>query len=237
MLINHRRALRVSIALLVGLAFMLIAVGRHPLTDAPTTTLAFVGEFDSTMNSWMEGIRNVVLSGVFRFLNILGGGIVTIPLRIVVTVLLLVRRRFLAFWAFVLTWAASELLLTWLKIFFHRGRPPLPLVEVVGHSFPSGHAVAGAALAVALVLVAFRPGPTRVKWERIAIVFAFVMAFSRVYLSAHWFSDVVAGVLLGAGIALGSAALVTEVDTLLVRRGVLHAPPEPPGDPLDPALP
>ena len=237
MLINHRRALRVSIALLVGLVFMLMAVGRHAPTDAPTTTLAFVGNFDSSVYSWMDDIRNVVLSVLFRFLNILGGGIVTIPLRILVSAYLLIRRRLLAFWAFVLTWAASELLLTWLKIFFHRGRPPDPLVDVVGFSFPSGHAVAGAALAVALVLVAFRPGPTRLKWERIAIGFAFVMAFSRVYLSAHWFSDVVAGVLLGAGIALGSAALVTEIDSVLVRRGVVHAPPEPPGDPLDPALP
>ena len=97
---------------------------------------------------------------MFRFLNVVGAGIVTIPLRIVVSVYLLVRRRFLAFWAFVLTWAASELLLTWLKAFFHRGRPPDPLVEIVGYSFPSGHAVAGAALAVALVLVAFPPGPS-----------------------------------------------------------------------------
>jgi membrane-associated phospholipid phosphatase len=236
-LINHRRALRVSIVLLVALIFMLIAVGRHPAVEAPKTTFPFVGNFDQTMDTWMDSIRNVVLSGAFRLLNILGGGIVTIPLRILVSVYLLIRRRFLAFWAFVLTWAASELLLTWLKIFFHRGRPRAPLVDVIGFSFPSGHAVAGAALAVALVLVAFSPGPKRLKWERIAVGFAFGMAFSRVYLSAHWFSDVVAGVLLGTGIALGAAALVTEIDTVLVRRGIVEPPPMPPGDPLDPALP
>lgn len=216
---------------------MLIAVGRHPYDDAPTTTLAFIGNFDHSMYTWMDDIRNVVLTGLFRVLSVVGGGLVTIPLRIGVSVWLLIRRRFLAFWAFVLTWAASELFLTWLKIYFHRGRPPHPLVETVGNSFPSGHAVAGSALAVALVLVAFPPGPRRRKWELIAVGFAFVMAFSRVYLSAHWFSDVVAGVLLGAGIAIGSAALVIEIDALMVRRGMIEAPPEPPGDPLDPVLP
>ena len=85
--------------------------------------------------------------------------------------------------------------------------------------------------------MAFDPGPRRRKWELIAVGFSFVMAFSRVYLSAHWFSDVVAGVLLGAGIAIGSAALVIEIDAMLVRRGVIKPPPEPPGDPLDPVLP
>jgi membrane-associated phospholipid phosphatase len=237
MLTNHRRALRFALGLLFALAFILFAVGRHPEAEAPRTTLAFVGNFDESMYRWMDDIRTPPLTEVFRALNVLGGGLVTIPLRAGVSVFLLVRKRFLAFFAFVLTWALSEALLTWLKIFFHRGRPLDGLVDTVGYSFPSGHAVAGAALAVALVLVAFPPGPRRRKWELIAVGFAFLMAFSRVYLYAHWFSDVVAGVLLGAGIAIGSAALVIEVDALLVRRGLVKPPPEPPGDPLDPTLP
>jgi membrane-associated phospholipid phosphatase len=236
MLTNHRRALAGSFALLCALVFMLFAVGRHPPFEAPRTTLAFIGHFDDSMYRWMDDIRNVVLTDLFRFLNVLGGGTVTIPLRAGVSLYLLIRRRFLAFWAFVMTWAGSEIILTWLKTYFHRGRPPTPLVAITGFSFPSGHATAGAAIAVALVLVAFPPGPRRRKWELIAIGFAFVMAFSRVYLLAHWFSDVVAGVLLGAGIALGSAALVTEIDNMLVKRKVIEPPAVPPGDPLDPRL-
>jgi undecaprenyl-diphosphatase len=80
--------------------------------------------------------------------------------------------------------------------------------------------VAGAAVAVALVL-AFFPAGERRKWEWAAAGFAFVMGFSRVYLNAHWFSDVVAGVLLGSGIAIGAAVLVTEIrDVALRRQGV-----------------
>jgi undecaprenyl-diphosphatase len=236
MLTDHRRAFRFSLGLLVGLVFMLVAVGRHPEELAPLTTLPFIGEFDATVERWVDDVRFGVLTGFFTFLSIVGGGLVTIPLRILVAAWLLFRRRWVALSTFVLVWVASEALLTWLKIFFHRGRPPGALVETNGFSFPSGHAVAGAALAVALVLVFFPPGPRRRKWELLAIAFTFVMALSRVYLSAHWFSDVVTGVLLGTGIALGSAALVTEVTNGLSARGVIPRPETPPGDPLDPRL-
>lgn len=236
MLTDHRRAFRFSLGLFACLAFMLVAVGRHPEELAPLTTVSFIGEFDGTVERWADDVRVGVLTEFFTFLSIVGGGLVTIPLRIVVTTWLLFRRRWVAFSTFVLAWVASEALLTWLKIFFHRGRPPDSLVETNGFSFPSGHAVAGAALAVSLVLVSFPPGQRRRKWELLAVGFTFVMALSRVYLSAHWFSDVVTGVLLGAGIAIGSAALVTEVTNALSARGVIPRPPTPPGDPLDPRL-
>ena len=62
------------------------------------------------------------------------------------------------------------------------------------------------------------PGSRRRGWEFAAAGFAFVMALSRVYLNAHWFSDVVAGVLVGASVALGTAGLVTEIRDVWVRR-------------------
>lgn len=236
MLTNHRRAFRFSFGLLVTVVFLLVAVGRHAEHEAPLTNLAFIGEFDGMVLRWTDDVRNGLFTAICTVLSVIGGGLVTIPLRFAVSAWLLFRRRFVAFSAFVLTWVASEALLTWLKIFFHRGRPPGSLVTTSGFSFPSGHAVAGAALAVALVLVAFPPGPERRKWERVAMAFTFVMALSRVYLAAHWFSDVVTGVVLGAGIAIGSAALVTEVTNALSARGVIKRPETPPGDPLDPRL-
>jgi membrane-associated phospholipid phosphatase len=217
-LTNHRRAIGWSVVLLGAMIFVFAAVGRHPPMLAPKTTLPLVGEFDLSVFHWMDDARNGVLTLLARFLNVLGGGMVTIPLRIVVTVWLAFRRRWCAFATWVITWAAAELILTGTKTFFHRGRPPLPLVDVVGFSFPSGHAVAGTATAVALVLVLLPPGPARRRWELAAIAFAFVMALSRVYLNAHWFSDVVAGVLLGAGVALGTAGVVTEIRDVALRR-------------------
>jgi membrane-associated phospholipid phosphatase len=220
MFADHRRVLWYALALLASLGFVLVAVGRHPPVLAPLTSLPIVGRFDQQMYDAVDHIRVTPLTWLFRFLNVVGGGLVTIPIRAIASIYLLARRWWRRAAGFIVTWAVSELVLTWLKVWFHRGRPLGGLVDIVGYSFPSGHATAGAATAVALVLAFFTAGPTRRKWEWIAVAFAFVMAFSRVYLHAHWFSDVVAGVLLGSGIALGTFALANEIATLALGRPV-----------------
>ena len=226
MLADHRRAFGWSAVLLAGCIASLFMVGRHPPELAPLTTVPFVGRFDASVYHWVDDIRNTPLTWLCRALNVLGGGLVTIPLRIAVTAYLLVRRRWLRAGAFATTWAVSEIALSWLKGFFHRGRPPYPLVAVNGFSFPSGHAVAGAATAVALVLALLPAGERRRRWEWLAIGFAFVMAMSRVYLAAHWFSDVVAGTLLGSGIAIFVAATATELRDVVLGRAASSKEPE-----------
>jgi membrane-associated phospholipid phosphatase len=227
MLADHRRALAWSALLLAGCVASFFAVGRHPPELAPVTTLPAIGRFDASVYHWVDDIRNAPLTWFCRALSVVGSGIVTIPLRIAITAYLVLRRWWLRATAFASTWAVSELALTWLKSFFHRGRPPLPLVDTAGtYSFPSGHAVAGAAVGVALVLALLPAGRRRRHWEWLAIAFAFVMALSRVYLAAHWFSDTVAGTMLGAGIAIFVAASATEIRDLVYRAEGEPVPPD-----------
>jgi membrane-associated phospholipid phosphatase len=232
--LDHRRAFGWSLLLLGICIASLFVVGRHPPEAAPRTTVSFVGHFDTTVNTWMDDIRDSALTWISRSLDRIGGGIVTIPLRIAAVLLLVFRRRWRYAVAFVLTWAGSEIALTSLKAWFHRGRPPGTLVVTSGYSFPSGHAVAAAATAVALVLAFLPSGQRRRRWEVLAVTFVFVMACSRVYLSAHWLSDVVVGTLLGAGIAVLMAAGVTEIRDIWFRRQHVPIPPDAETSELDP---
>jgi membrane-associated phospholipid phosphatase len=216
---DHRRAAFYGILLFVALLFMLFGVGKHPTALAPETTVAAIGRLDARVYDAIEAHRSDVLTALFKVFDWTGKGIVTIPLRIALLAVLLARRRFAAGIAFALTWASSEIVLETMKLGFMRGRPPSPLVATVGYSFPSGHATAGAAIGVSIVLAFMRPGPRRRRWTLIAVLLAFAMAFSRVYLGAHWLSDVVTGVLLGSTAAVLSFAIVDEVRQRTLRRG------------------
>jgi len=76
-------------------------------------------------------------------------------------------------------------------------------------SFPSDHATAAGAVAVGLLL-------TNRRWGIIAAALAVVMAFTRVYVGAHYPADVLAGLALGGIVAAVGTVLVVP----LLGRGV-----------------
>ncbi|CAN5727861.1 hypothetical protein BH11ARM2_BH11ARM2_27850 [soil metagenome] len=91
-----------------------------------------------------------------------------------------------------------------LKTFWDRARPDAKIVhvavETAGTSFPSGHAMGATAYYGALAAIAWiHLDPRR---YRLPLVLVFVaipvwVGVSRIYLGAHWLSDVVAGSALG----------------------------------------
>jgi membrane-associated phospholipid phosphatase len=200
-LLNQRRGLFVAGGLLgaAGLVCLLLAV---------PATFVWVSGLDRAAWRLAVSAENPPATVVAEALSLAGSVWVNWPLRILAALLLAFQRRFLQLSAFALAVASSELLIGELKSAFHRVRPPGSLIGTSDFSFPSGHAVASAVTAVGLVVVLLPPGRMRWRWEVYAVVFAFLMALSRVYLRAHWLSDTIAGGLLGAGLALGWPALL-----------------------------
>jgi undecaprenyl-diphosphatase len=89
-----------------------------------------------------------------------------------------------------------------LKALFDRQRPPAVdrLVRETNESLPSGHATMSVVVIGALVVLAWagRHRLGRVLMVTAAAVWIAAVGASRVYLGVHWFSDVIAGWLVGA---------------------------------------
>jgi undecaprenyl-diphosphatase len=196
---SQRWAIGGTIALytLASVVMIWMALGRSTLQP-----------LDDWFYDSMVSIENGGLTSLAKVFNYLGSTWVTLPLRVAVAGLLWAQKR----WEWFTVWLASivvaEVSVTVFKLLYDRPRPIDSLVSTTGASFPSGHAIAGAVTAVALVIVFLPAGPHRRIWELVAVGFAFFMAMSRTYLRAHWLTDVVAGVLLGAAAAVGVAAIV-----------------------------
>lgn len=79
---------------------------------------------------------------------------------------------------------------------------PLASVQLSG-SFPSGHAMRASFLCIFLALLLYHRGGVMGRIGPVGLVlFVGFVGFTRVYLGCHWPSDVVAGLVAGAAVAL-----------------------------------
>jgi undecaprenyl-diphosphatase len=116
-----------------------------------------------------------------------------------VALLLALRDRAGALWL-VLAFYSGAALNHALKHLFQRPRPGQAEFAVTDFAFPSGHAAQAVLLYGALVALLWRHTPSRA-WRAAAVCAAALLAgavcASRLVLQAHWFSDVIGGMLVG----------------------------------------
>lgn len=150
---------------------------------------------------WMDEIlehRAPVWEYLSLTMNFLGAGIVgVIVIPVLILLVLLLRKRPWAAGYFVAATIVSSGLVQVLKSLFGRARPEDMLVVSDFGSFPSGHVANAATMAVCLGILFPR------LWVWLAgALYTVLMMVSRTYLGAHWLTDTIGGLLLGAAVAV-----------------------------------
>jgi membrane-associated phospholipid phosphatase len=106
------------------------------------------------------------------------------------------------------------------KLVFTAAHPPVAahIPVPLEHTFPSGH-VASALSLMGIVAIACGGKPRHlIIWLGIASVTAIVAA-TRIYLGAHWFSDTLGGVFLGCSAVFAGSALLPDRTVPDLARG------------------
>ncbi len=193
--------LAVALFVLVGFA---ITVGNEP---GPTPG-------DAQAADVVDSLRTGSLTDFTKVFTWLGSTPVTLLVALVAGGVLLTRRRYAEAAVLVGALVICHVAVPVLKELVDRPRPAGSLIDTSGQSYPSGHA-AYAVIYTWLVLtvaVRLRPGWTYGSALIAAgIALTAAIGLSRVYLGAHYFSDVAGGWALGVSTFAGCAALAMVV--------------------------
>ena len=179
-------------------------------------TVGWTAPLDQAVVMSVAGHRTGLLNNLAINLTALGSAPVVTLIALFVTLYALAagRRRIVL----ALLWTPFSFLLDdVLKLLFQHPRPTEAVIAIPdSYSFPSGHAVAASALYITLALIAGqgerRQRPRRVLvWTGVTV--AVLVAWSRVYLGVHYFSDVVGGLLIGGAGAVAVTIVLSRTDS------------------------
>lgn len=211
---------------------------RHPLAAPARTFVAFgiafasvlafvriarevvegeTSEMDRTVELAIHSLQSPVMGRVMRAFTFLGSPFAVIPLATVVVVWAVRRKELRAAVAFFVVLVMTEVLNVVLKHTFERARPTLfqEIATLHSYSFPSGHAMAAAAVYGTMGVVVSRLAPTHRKPLVFGLpVLILMIGLSRVYLGVHWPSDVLAGFAAGAFLALAAALTLDGIPSI-----------------------
>ena len=186
---------------------------------------------DAIMTPLLHSYASPQLDAVMWAITTLGSTFVVGPLFVIAEVALLrvKRRREALFLAIALI--GSVIMNGLLKLVFQRPRPDLPWAKTpLDYSFPSGHTMNSLVFYLALALIAWIIWGPRIGIPATigALILAVLIGISRIYLGAHYFSDVVAGFIAGlAWLLIVSAGFDagTWVEHWRIARPGAHPPP------------
>jgi undecaprenyl-diphosphatase len=159
----------------------------------------YMKSFDSSIISFVQGMEAPTMTTIMKFFTFIGAGLPIVIIAVLALIILyfvLGHRKELIL--FTIAVSGSALLNVLLKLLFHRTRPDLHrIIEAVGFSFPSGHAMAAFSLYATLIFLLWKnaSGNARVLLLLIGSAFIAAIGLSRIYLGVHYPSDVIAGYL------------------------------------------
>lgn len=172
--------------------------------------------------SWIQGIDDwfytMAVDGessglvtIAKALSFIGSSTIMFPLVLLVAGYLYWKKMLGATWFWVAALAIAEALIWITKFAYARPRPPMGLVATHSYSFPSGHAGTAAAVAVGFLFLLALHRQRHWYLDVLGVMYVLAIAWSRVYLRAHWFSDVFTGAALGAAVVVTAFLVVSSL--------------------------
>jgi membrane-associated phospholipid phosphatase len=183
----------VGIFLIVGTLKLFLDLGTTVLKNE-------VFFFDTAITEYIYAFRSPTNTVIMNAITFFGGEfILAATIMIAIVFVVEKHKKYALLFSFILFFGIAINLL--LKDFFHRYRPSLnPLVYEASYSFPSAHAMNSFIFYTAISYLVTRKIKNKIleySCMLLAILAILAIGLSRIYLGAHFPSDVIAGYLAG----------------------------------------
>lgn len=188
--------LTIGALLLIGATWLFSLIAEEVVTDQPLTLL------DVRFSVWLRANHQQAVIMVMLVITHLHS-MAAVSVLTITFGLYLFRRRY-QYWliALLLTVFGGMFLNVVLKNTYHRTRPQFvdPILTFSSYGFPSGHTMAATCfygVVAAFAVWKVRTWPGRVLAVTMAASLVLLVGFSRIYLGAHYLSDVLGAMMEG----------------------------------------
>lgn len=193
---DHHQLSLAILLLLSLIAFLLILL--NVLTAGPLTLA------NEPIFHLLQSIRNLRGDRFFITMTTLGDPIVMEITAVLVSVGLAIRKQWRAAFHLIALLATTGAAIVFFKWLIYSPRPMGFLIIDASSSFPSGHTALATTVISFIAFLTAQPIQRSYRWipYTLASALIFLIGFSRLYLGAHWLTDVLSSLFLGLAILL-----------------------------------
>src|SRR3989344_3075857 len=180
--------------------FLFVAV--FAITAKLTSEIKYLVKLDVIVQTLIIGLRTDSLTKALNIFTDLGDTKLMIFLTIAAVALLFLKKHYTYSIGIALSIGIAEIVSFVLKNAVNRHRPPefINLVHESTASFPSGHTTAAISFYGFLIYFFYKNIKNKI-WRNVLILICGIIillaGFARIYIGAHWPSDVIASYILG----------------------------------------
>lgn len=201
----------------VTLAFIAIALTLWAFLELVegAVTEADLQSLDNTIQTFFSGILTPGMAEYITIITDLGGTRGTVVGVVLVSIPLLLLRRWWSFFGLVFATGGGGLVVLGLKAVFGRARPVESFIDVGGYAFPSGHAFSAMVFFGYVIYLGhkhFRSSVIHVLITLSSFLMIVLIGSSRVFLNVHWLTDVLGGFVAGIAWLVLSILIVRHVE-------------------------
>lgn len=157
--------------------------------------------FDRNIASFASNVHSATLDNLMLSVTKICDVYEAFFIFLILGIFMIIKKEKHLFYIFTIAVGIGITLTEAIKFLIERARPPMHLLMETGFSFPSAHAVFATVYllsAIFLISPLFSNRFSRIVWLTVCSIIFPLVALSRIYLSVHFASDVLAGIILGS---------------------------------------